>query len=119
MFDLKKLVVILFIFIFSSGMVYAANETNVDSSNHNLVNDDLLKTDIDDSSLCDGNISQYGQLQKLIDDAGEGDVIVLDKNYTFDINLDDHVSIMVNKSITIDGRGFTLNSLKQYNILEV
>ena len=62
MFDLKKLVVILFIFIFSSGMVYAANETNVDSSNPNLVNDDLLKTDIDDSSLCDGNISQYAVL---------------------------------------------------------
>ena len=119
MFDLKKLVVILFIFIFSSGMVYAANETNVDSSNPNLVNDDLLKTDIDDSSLCDGNISQYGQLQKLIDDAGEGDVIVLDKNYTFDVNYDSHVSIMVNKSITIDGNGFTLNSLKQFNILEV
>ena len=58
----------------------------------------------------------FKDLQIKIDAAGEGDTINLTNDYTYN-GTDEEISI--NKSITINGNGFTINALKNSRIFNI
>ena len=69
------------------------------------------------------NLGDFQILQKLIDNAHEGDVLNLYHNYTFTHGLDNEsfksYGIAVNKSLTINGNGFTIDAQNQIRIFDV
>ena len=62
--------------------------------------------------------STFSQLKEIIDNAPEESVITLDKNYYLDINFNESY-ILINKSLTIDGKGYTLNGLLKTGIFKI
>ena len=81
-------------------------ESLAESSNENLIGD---------SSEDDGT---FTALQKKIDDAEEGTVITLDKDYAYDEGFSKR-GIRINKNLTINGNGHTLDGLSQSRIFLV
>ena len=65
----------------------------------------------------DENIGTFTQLTNLINDTQEGTVIELDRNYEYDgASID---GVYINKSITIDGLGHTLNGKDSGAIMDI
>ena len=66
---------------------------------------------IDDTGSNDpltaGEPGNFTELQDLIDDAGDGDIIELDKDYVMS---NGEKPLFINKTLTIDGKGFTLDA---------
>lgn len=89
-----------------SNSIENLEESLAESSNENLIGD---------SSEDDGTFSA---LQKKIDDAEEGAVITLDKDYAYDDGFSKR-GIRINKNLTINGNGHTLDGLSQSRILLV
>ena len=89
-----------------SNSIENLEESLAESSNENLIGD---------SSEDDGTFSA---LQKKIDDAEEGAVITLEKDYAYDEDFSKR-GIRINKNLTINGNGHTLDGLSQSRILLV
>ena len=70
----------------------------------------LTDTFVDDGS--------FTALQRKIDDASAGDTITLDRNYTYDEGFSKR-GIQIDKDLTINGNGYTLNGLSQSRIILV
>ena len=66
-------------------------------------------------------IGNFTKLQYMIDETPENGVLNLTQNYTFTMGLDDGMvnGIYINKNITINGNGYTLNALNQSRIFYV
>ena len=65
----------------------------------------------------------FTDLQRLIDATPVGGTLVLDKNYTFDPSRDlrhaNGKGMFINKTITIDGKGYTLSAINQTRIFNI
>ncbi|MBO5840031.1 MAG: hypothetical protein J6Q86_01215 [Methanobrevibacter sp.] len=131
-FKKSLLIACLIIFLFSIASV-SANEiddvaftaedneiiaVDEDSSVENM--DEILTESsqenvIEEEAEDDGTFSS---LQKKINDAEEGTVITLDKDYTYDEGFSKR-GIRINKNLTINGNGHTLDGLSQSRIFLV
>ncbi|SDA42552.1 hypothetical protein [Methanobrevibacter millerae] len=98
----KFLILIVFVFIVSMAAVSAADDSN-----------QTLAISQEDVNLGD-NQGTFGELQEIIDAAPEGSEITLEKNYSIEDK-----SLFVNKSLTINGNGFTLDGNSTKTILYV
>uniref|UniRef100_UPI003890A6E5 right-handed parallel beta-helix repeat-containing protein n=1 Tax=Methanobrevibacter sp. TaxID=66852 RepID=UPI003890A6E5 len=113
--DFKKVFFIsLFLLILSVSFVSAAdlNNSHVSQSSDvigvSLVYDDVGNVNIDDSklSVATGN---FNDLQKEINNAPAGSVL----NLTRDYEGSDYATIVLNKDLTIDGQGHTIDCLEK------
>ena len=86
--------------IYSGDMNFLGTTVNVDF--------DVLKNDA----------YTFTDLQELIDDAEEGSTIELNQDYVYDDSVDDG-TISINKEITINGNGHTLDGNNQVRIMNV
>ena len=72
--------------------------------------------------VSDPILGDFQKLQKLIDDANDGDVIDLGQDYIYTIGLDDAIvdGVIVNKNnLIIDGHGYTIDALEKSRIFNV
>ena len=60
----------------------------------------------------------FTELQNMIDKSNNGSTVVLDRDYNYDDSFSTK-GITVNKTLTIDGKGHTLNALSKSQILHV
>ena|GEM_PF-2354831 len=130
-FKKSLLIVCLIIFLFSIASVSAneiddvANaaedkEISVDEDN-SVGNMDETLTESFDENVIEADSEDDGTftaLQKKINDAEEGAVITLDKDYAYDEDFSKR-GIRINKNLTINGNGHTLDGLSQSRILLV
>lgn len=77
-----------------------------------------LATDLDSISDYDFDIVTFTDLQGIINNANKGDTILLTQNYTYDSGFI-NTGISINKSLTIDGNGFTLDGAKSGRIFNI
>ncbi len=68
-----------------------------------------------DEVLADGDDGTFTALQKKIDDAENGSVISLDKDYSYDEGFSDR-GIKIDKDLTINGNGHTIDGLSKSRI---
>lgn len=70
-----------------------------------------------------GDVSNYGsftELEHIIDNAENGSTIYLDKDYCLDYEFEHNSPfILINKSLTIDGNGHTLNGMLKSGIFAI
>ena len=131
-FKKSLLIACLIIFLFSIASV-SANEiddvaftaedngiiaVDEDSSVENM--DEILTESSQENVIeADGeDDGTFSALQKKINDAEEGAVITLDKDYTYDEGFSKR-GIRINKNLTINGNGHTLDGLSQSRIFLV
>ncbi|MBQ2831041.1 hypothetical protein [Methanobrevibacter sp.] len=88
--------------------VTSANEVTEDG------NGDVLATSQDDL-LLDSDDGTFTALQKKINNASVGDIITLERDYTYNEGFSD-AGIVIAKSLTINGNGHTLNGLSNSRI---
>ena len=74
--------------------------------------DSSQKETLTDTEEDDGT---FTALQEIIDNAESGSTISLDKDYNYDSGFSDR-GILINKNITINGNGHTLNGLSKSRI---
>ena len=98
----------LILFIFSIAAVSAADVNQA-------VDDELNVYLSEDNILGSADGGTFTELQDKINAAEEGSTINLENNYTHDEN----GSISINKSITINGNGYTLDARGAYSILHI
>ena len=109
--------------------VINSNSINYDSINSDSINSDSINPNpnIDDeinnhkdSSLKAVQASKSGtftELQTKINKASKGSTIYLDKNYLYNDDFKGKYGIVINKSITIDGKGHVIDGLKKSNLI--
>jgi len=89
------------------GEIWSANYKFHQEGNYQI---SAKLTDFDNFTIYKGSVdvivSDFYKLQKLIDDAEENSEINLTQNYTY---LSGDSNIKINKSLTINGNGFTIN----------
>ena len=84
-----------------------SEETNdVEQLNANAQEDTSVNTDSNDV-LTAGETLSFSELQAKIDAAQDGDTIVLEDNYLMS---SDDKPIFINKTLTIDGQGYTIDA---------
>lgn len=125
--NLKKyLLIIIVLSVFLSISCINASQTadNIinDSQDFQLksqMDDNIIENTIqEDKTLSDEDINSFSALQKIISDAKEGDTVILDKNYSY-FEEDNNGGISIRNSITIDGKGFTLDGRNSARIFEL
>ena len=129
-FKKSLLIVCLIIFLFSIASVSANeiddvanaaedNEISVDEDSSVGNIDEILTESSEDVIEADSeDDGTFSALQKKINDAGEGAVISLDKDYAYDDGFSKR-GIRINKNLTINGNGHTLDGLSQSRIFLV
>ena len=112
----KKFIIMAILVSFLAISAVSASDLNT-TDNDGIIVDDTLS--VSQNDVVDvGNIKTFTDLQKNINDASQGSTIVLDADY----NYDDSFSIQgitINKALTIDGDGHTLNGMGQSHIVYV
>ena len=105
-------------------IVSASNEITISSYNENQT----LSQERNNVILTDGTSENanefqsggdYNALQKLIDDAEENSVINLKCNYTYNNEFDTINMISIDKNITINGNGFTIDGKEEAKIFHI
>ncbi len=104
----RKFLILLYliVFIVSMAVVSAANDSN------QTICDNTLSISQNDSVISDSIGVSPADLQEIIDNAEEGSEINLDESYTF-------VSLFINKPITINGNGHTLDAGQSDRVLYI
>ena len=87
-----------------------ANETQLT----NPVNETVMESSQTDI-VGDADGATFNALQKKIDDAESGSTITLDRDYTYDEGFSKR-GIEIDKDLTINGNGYTLNGLAQSRV---
>lgn len=135
----KNLVVfaILICILFSISCVVASdvNDANVTTCENQAIddsNEELLSSSQEDSiSSSDDNLiaksqedlisssgkGTFTELQKMINDAPNGALINLEKDYDYDIGFNSTKGIVITKNLLINGNGHTLDGLSKSRIL--
>ena len=131
-FKKSLLIACLIIFLFSIASV-SANEmddgTNAVEDNgiialddgNSVENVDEILTESSQENVIEADAEDDGTftaLQRKINDAEEGAIITLDKDYTYDEDFSKR-GIRINKNLTINGNGHTLDGLSQSRIFLV
>ena len=83
------------------------NKTDADTDVLTVSNNDVLVDSVDSGTFI--------ELQEKINNASEGSTIELSNNYTYDDTFNAG-GIIINKSLTIEGNGFTINAANQARI---
>ncbi|WP_407416403.1 hypothetical protein [Methanobrevibacter sp.] len=108
----------LILFIVSVAGVSAAEDINqivTEDSNNLVSNVDTLSISQNDGGISDSiGVSPFTDLQEKIDGAEEGSEINLDDDYKYSFT-----SLFINKSITINGNGHTLDAGQSERILYI
>ncbi len=110
----KKILIfsLFLIFLFCINTVYAEDiEDNTITHANN--NETIILNDVSGT---------YTELKTLIDNANSGDTITLDKNYTYNTANDNSLAatgILINKELTIDGNGYTLNGNNMIRLFDI
>ena len=73
----------------------------------------------DDDTIANGDTGSFTELQAKILVAPDGSTITLDKDYSFNTNANVTTGVIINKNLTIDGNGHTLNGMSKSRILTV
>ena len=120
----KNLIILLLLLIFCISISTVSATDSVDIQINDCEVNNLNLGYVGDSSQIDVEINNlqvgegsFKELQGDIDDAVEGATINLTKNYKFSTNDDD--SIMITKTLTIDGQGCTIdgsNLVRAFNV---
>ena len=101
------LLICLILFIVSLSAVSAAEDVNqtIDDADASVSSADTLGVSLsDDEIVGSADNGTFTDLQKKIDDADDGATIELENDYTYKSS-----AITINKTITIDGNGYTLD----------
>lgn len=109
------------LFTISSVCASDLNEIDADDDLESIDEIQTIEETNDDEIICESNndeiISEEGdgtfqELQDMINDAAENSTITLDKDYIPDVDFykTNSMGIKINKSLTIDGKGHTLNA---------
>ena len=110
----KRILIVCLLILFASIMcVSAGNNDNVP------INSDEPQQALDSSqdyALGETANGTFTELQRMINNAGYGSTITLDKDYVYDEGFNVR-GIEIDNDITIDGNGHTLNGLSQSRIL--
>ena len=117
MFSKKNMIFIMLILIlFTLSAVSAADNATTDVVGLEDVNDDVISVEktqtigeTENNTASEDKHNSFGDLENLIDDAKSGSTIILDRDY---VNDDDYDSdgIHIDKDITIDGQGHTIDA---------
>ncbi|WP_295596693.1 hypothetical protein [uncultured Methanobrevibacter sp.] len=99
----------LILFIISIAVVYASDieQTDADTDVLSVSNEYKLSNGVDSGT--------FDELQKKINNASEGSTIEFFNNYTYDDTFEAK-GIMINKSLTIEGNGFTIDGANKARI---
>ena len=95
------------------------NDEVVAYSQEDLISDsddDLIGNSQEDL-ISKSKTGTFTELQILILNASNGDTIILDKDYSYDVEYKSAEGVLISKNITIDGNGHTLNGLSKSRIL--
>ena len=109
--------------LFTISSVSASDLNAIDDAD-NLESIDEIQT-IDESNyeeiVTEGEAGTFQELQDMIDNAPENSTITLDKDYIPDVDFykTNSMGIKINKSLTIDGKGHTLNADGKGRILYI
>ena len=112
----KYLLILLILIVFISSSAVSACETADNTTDDSQDDTPALKSyeDIDENNLQEETPSSslendsFSDLQILVSDTPKGKTLDLDRNYSYSDG-DSQEGIIVEKSITIDGHGFTLD----------
>ena len=114
----RKLILLLcLIMVIISLSAVSASDLNQSNTEDIVLNNTLSiseETDIVEANE-DGT---FTDLQNMIDKSNKGATVVLDRDYKYDDSFSTK-GITVNKTLTIDGKGHTLNALSKSHILYV
>ncbi|WP_407432071.1 right-handed parallel beta-helix repeat-containing protein [Methanobrevibacter sp.] len=111
----KKIVIILLLLILSLTAVSAADFNNVtelsaDADDSIIVEDSFSESsEIPDSLVSSNSAGTFTDLQALVNNASAGSVLELNMDYKGDKN----ARIQLNKALTIDGKGHTIDCLEK------
>ena len=108
-------IVLIIIFILPA----ASASDNISSSEVNQNNDALKRYDL---KTTDASMSTLSDMQNLINNHTDGNsILFLDKNYSYNPDTDSGLSegIIINKNITIDGNGHTVDANGQSRIFNL
>ena len=116
----------------------ASNDTDqIELSSNDKISEDNLQTNEEKATLGESDDStdvslkssdgdelsssgEFGELQKLIDDASDKSTINLERNYTYTIGTDTITEgIIITKNLTINGNGFTIDAQGKSRILNI
>ena len=119
---MKKRILITFLFVFmiSIGCVSAAEDINQTSDNIKDMDTLSVSENIDVIGAKDDGT--FTALQEKIDNAAAGSTITLENDYKYDEEIDSNLSysfVMINKSISIDGAGYSIDGDNQIRIFGV
>lgn len=92
-------------------VIASSQEDSVSSSA-----DDVL-ADSQNALLSSSNKGTFSELQNIINTASDGATINLQRDYSYDNGFNNGSGIVINKSLTINGNGHTLDGLSKSRIL--
>ena len=83
--------------------------------------DDSYYTHAEKNDTFTKGLGDFNILQSYINAAEANSVLTLDRNYTFTIGMDENLTdgIVIDKPITINGNGYTINALQKARIFKV
>lgn len=113
----KKFFTALCLIIFFASILCVAAE-DVNETQMLSDSDDVIVESSQDEVLGDEDDGTFTSLQKKIDDAEEGSTITLDRDYAYDEGFSTR-GIKIDKNLTIDGKGHTLDGLSKSRIFIV
>ena len=116
----KLMVVCIFLLaIVTIGAASAADENVTDTADDVLSiddgNDDLFAESLDDEVIAEST-GTFSDLKTLVDNTASGNTLYLEKDYSTDKS---GSTVKISNSITIDGKGHTLNANKKSSIFLV
>lgn len=118
----KKIFFIMCLIILLFGVVNVTasdlNDTVMTSDNEVQILEQVNETAIGttENDVLSADNGTFSALQKKIDDAEKGTTLILDKDYTYDEGFSKR-GIVIDKDLTIDGNGHTLDGAGQARIL--
>ena len=105
---MKRLIILIsFLILISLSCVSAADDVNETLTASDDAND-IIELPETDETLADP-LGSFSELQSRINQAREGSIVTLDKNYAYNSGFTD-LGIVITKSITINGNGHTLDA---------
>ena len=99
--------------------------SNIDDSSLSIANGDNIDLSIANNDNPESNqiigdgISDFDDLSNKINNAPEGSLLELDRDYTFQNSSNVQKGILISKSITIDGKGHTINANKVARVFNI
>ena len=86
----------------------------------NECNADLNSLEIQDNGIfASSDDGTFTALQKKINEASEGSIIILENDYSYNRDFEDNNGVKISKSLTINGNGHVIDGLSKSSLLHV